>query len=318
MAQQIAVVSTSGTKVFRTLQEAIEGADPGSVIYLPGGGFTLPDSVKITKKLTIYGIGHKSNNDNADGRTIISGNIFFNAGSSNSAIIGCYITGSVVIGDGGASVNDILVRYCNLNDVQVRNCTCKEATVNQNYIRGVSSFSNSNAKISNNIACTILDVDGGFILNNIVTTYCNIVGYTGSSYNDRWYMITANNSVISNNITIGLNGYHRYYGDINPINGSNCQLYENMALQDVGESSIVVTDWNIVFVNYNEGAINPNSDFHFKDEYSQYQGKVGIYAGTGFSDDQLAPIPYIVRKIIPEHTDAEGKLNIKIRVKAGE
>ena len=36
MAQQISVVSTTGaTSLYRTLQDAIEGADPGSVIYLP-------------------------------------------------------------------------------------------------------------------------------------------------------------------------------------------------------------------------------------------------------------------------------------------
>ena len=32
----------------------------------------------------------------------------------------------------------------------------------------------------------------------------------------------------------------------------------------------------------------------------------------------MAPLPYIVAKDIPEQTDAEGKLNIKIRVKASE
>jgi len=45
---------------------------------------------------------------------------------------------------------------------------------------------------------------------------------------------------------------------------------------------------------------------------------VGIYSGTGFNDDQLAPVPYIIGKRIPEQTDASGQLLIQIRVKAGE
>ena len=111
-AQQIAVVTEGGeTTVFQTLQAAIEGANSGSVIYLPGGGFPLPDSVKITKRLTIIGIGHKSNNDNVDGATTINGNLFFNQGSSGSAIMGCYITGNVNIGENDAIVNNMIIKF---------------------------------------------------------------------------------------------------------------------------------------------------------------------------------------------------------------
>lgn len=85
-AQQIAVVTGSATQVCQTLKEAIECAQDGSVIYLPGGGFAIHDSVKINKQLTIMGISHKANSDNADGCTKILGNLFFNEGSSNSAI----------------------------------------------------------------------------------------------------------------------------------------------------------------------------------------------------------------------------------------
>ena len=81
VAQQIAVVSEGGeTSVYQTFQSAIEGANPGSVIYLPGGNFTLPDSVKITKKLTIIGVGHKAKTDVVDGNTVINGNLFLNEG----------------------------------------------------------------------------------------------------------------------------------------------------------------------------------------------------------------------------------------------
>ena len=111
-AQQISVVSSGGaTTLYQNLKDAIEGADDGSVIYLPGGGFPIADEVKITKKLTIIGIGHKSNNDNVDGITTISGNLYFIEGSSGSAVMGCYLTGGVYIGDGNISVNNILIRY---------------------------------------------------------------------------------------------------------------------------------------------------------------------------------------------------------------
>ncbi len=92
-----------------------------------------------------------------------------------------------------------------------------------------------------------------------------------------------------------------------------------MCVGDFGDDCINVGaegfDWNNVFKEYK--GVSATSNFHFKEEYQQYEGQVGIYHGT-FNDDQLAPVPYIVAKDIPQQTDASGKLKIKIRVKAGE
>ena len=73
-----------------------------------------------------------------------------------------------------------------------------------------------------------------------------------------------------------------------------------------------------VFKCFNGGKVSPASSFHFTADYLEYEGQVGLYAGTGFNDSALPPVPFIVSKSIPEQTDASGQLNIKIRVKAGE
>ena len=68
-AQNIAVVNPSNeTSVYQTLDEAVTGADPGSIIYLPGGGVQIKNDTKITKKLTIMGVSHRGDTDNADDR----------------------------------------------------------------------------------------------------------------------------------------------------------------------------------------------------------------------------------------------------------
>jgi len=305
-AQQISVVSSGGTtSLYRTLQEAIEGAEPGSVIYLPGGGFPISDDVKITKKLTIIGIGHyiKSGNidNNVDGVTTITGNLFFNEGSSGSAVMGCYFTGSIRIGHDGKAVNDIMIKYSNLFEVTVHNSNCMKTIVNQCYIRNGGAFGNANVELSNNIIKNINDISNGIIKNNIIT--------------ESWDYYALNkvySTIIQNNILLQRNtGIHR---------GADCQISNNMFCREWGEDCINIgdTDWNDIFVNFNNGAISPTSDFHFKESYKQYENKVGVYAnGTDF-DKQLAPVPYIVAKQIPEQTDAQGKLNIKIRVKAGQ
>lgn len=302
-AQQIAVVTKNGaTSVHQTLADAINEADPGSTIYLPGGGFQISDDVKIMKRLSIIGIGHKANSENADGNTVISGNLFFNEGSSNSAIIGCYISGNVNIGDGGASVNNVLIKYCNLNAVVVNNNTCSGTEINQNYIRNSSYFTGASAIMTNNILHSVGSISGGIIRNNIITSY-------------RWERYGADtalrdvyNSTIANNIIIN-SSIH---------SGSDCTVYGNMTLSNWGDYYITVSDWSEVFVDYNNATISPASDFHFKGDYQQYSD-CGIYGGTEpFSESSLPPVPYIVSKFIPEQTDASGKLNIKIRVKAGE
>ena len=314
-AQQISVVSPNGTtSLHRTLQEAIEKAVGGSVIYLPGGGFTISDEVKITKKLTIIGIGHKASGDNADGVTTISGNLFFNEGSSGSAVMACYITGDVNIGENNATVNDVLIRYCNLNSVQVNNSTCLGTMVNQNFVRGSSNFGESNAIVKNNVLHSIGFVNGGYIISNVILNgFNNYSKFAHIEYSG----IYANSTIIKYNIIPCKNeSPGAYYYSI--LRGNNNTIDTNMCRSETGDNPITIGDtaWEELFKNYS--GISAASNFHFSDEYKQYEGKVGIYTGSGFNDDQMAPVPYITFKSIPDQTDASGKLNIQIRVKAGK
>lgn len=306
-AQQISVVAPNGaTTLYRTLPDAIKGATAGSVVYLPGGGFSIPDSVKITKKLTIIGIGHKAKNDNVDGNTIINGNLWFNEGSSGSAVMGCYLTGRVIIGENGI-VDNVLVKLCFLNGVDVRNSNCVETVVNQNYVVDQLRMGNSDVIIKNNIVrftnvgygpC-IVDVGSGVIQHNM------LLHGTHSLINV--------NATVTNNVITASDGLSNWSSTI--ISSGN------MGTIALGEDAIVIQPekgWDDVFVNYNGGAVSTASNFHFKDEYKEYENQVGIYAGDGFSDGALPPVPYIVAKKIDDKTDAAGKLNIKVRVKASE
>lgn len=309
-AQQIAVVSENGeTNVFTTFQAAIEGADPGSVIYLPGGGFPLPDSVKITKKLTIIGIGHKSDNGNVDGTTTISGNLFFNEGSSGSAVLGCYITGDVTIGDESVMANNILIKYCNINCIYVNNNACLGTTVNQSYVRNRIQFNCANGIITNSIMPGIRAIYNGRIENNIFTSasYEKVNGvWRTASFHD------VNNTYIANNI---------FFQNAFGYNCNNNTIYRNMGVnQSIGDNPINLenVEWNDIFENYNGGAVSPTSNFHFKEAYSQYESQVGVYANGVNFDKQMAPVPYIVAKRIAEETDAAGQLKIQVRVKAGD
>ena len=315
IAQSISVVAPDGTtKLYQTLTKAIEGASGGSVIYLPGGGFPINDSVKITKKLTIIGIGHKIKTENPDGYTTIGGNLFFNQGSDGSALMGCYVSGTVHIGNDGNNVDDVLIRYNNIHHVWVGN-KCMGTIVNQNYLREGVNFNGTSGRVTNNVIKYVLDLDDGFISNNIITDL--------SGYYDRVRaaILRCDRTSITNNIILTDNYGHEgsnYYRYIHT--GNDCFASGNMCVINWGDDCINVNsegfNWANVFENWN--GISATSNFKFKKEYKQHEGKVGIYGGTKFNDDQLAPVPYIVGKDIPEQTDAAGQLHVKIRVKAGE
>ena len=313
-AQQIAVVSDGTTTLYHTLQEAIEGAPAGSVIYLPGGGFPISDDVKITKKLTIIGIGHYAKSGNVDGVTTISGNLFFNEGSDDSAVMGCYITGEIQIAEGDKPVNGLLIRYCNLETVRMMNNTCKKTTVNQSFIRNRLLFYGAEGFITNSIIGSIWDINGGVLSHNIFFS----TGYHSYKY----HVIMANNLTICYNVIINPGNW-----DISGHNNAVCvyqcgnvQILRNMIKGegDYTEDPINIgeSNWDEVFVNYQ--GCTPSSDFHFKGDYEKYNGEYGIYGGTGFNDKGIAPVPYVVAKDVKEQTDASGMLYVKIRVNAGE
>lgn len=306
-AQQIIVVSQNGaTNVFQTLKQAIEGSTAGSTIYLPGGSFSLSDEVKITTRLTILGIGHYAENDNPDGITTISGNLFFDDGSSGSAVMGCYISGNVYIGNDGSAVNEVVVKYCNFNSLQIGNGSCVNALVNQNYIRNTSNCNGAGPTLTNNVMHSLKYVTGGTIKNNIFTYWGD--AYTGSL--NYIYNSTVTYNVISCFWTDNFSGWAHF---------DNTYFSHNMHPAEYGEKcfNITGTDWNDIFENVNGFAISPTSNYRIKSDNQEYS-ECGIYGGTGFNDSARAPIPYIVAKRVDEKTDASGMLNVKIRVKAGE
>ena len=268
--------------------------------------------MKINKKLTIIGIGYDAKNDNVDGITTINGNLFFDEGSDGSAVMGCYIAsrygGKIVIGNSETAVNNVVIKYCNVYSVEVVNSNSTGTIINQNYIRSSSYYRGAQVTITNNvIGGQIRQVGAGEVSYN---TFCYYGRYSSSSWAETLYEVSA--TVIGNIFRASDVVYIHY--------GCNCDFFGNFYIGgSFGDDPIIIdaTEEDI-FQNINEWKVTPASDFHFKEAYKDYESKVGIYAGTGFSKKGMAPVPYIVAKQVAEQTDASGNLNIKIRVSAGE
>lgn len=316
-AEQIAVVTESGTtSIYQTLDQAIANATDGSVIYLPGGGLDISSNTKVTKRVTIIGVSHKYNADNADGSTIIGGDVNFAAGSDGSALMGVYATGDVIIGSSNDSVQNIVVRYCNVNSIQIKHSGCRGIVVNQNYLRDISNLGKNNVSITNCVLHSIDNVSNGTINHNVITSA--VTGHTGNNHP----LYAVNNSLITNNVFCYTGNSILYYGYESKYN----QIFNNISgyygssgnTNNNTISQLLQKKPEDLFVNPGPG-VSVESDFHLKDSIGIGAGTdgtdIGIYGGTGFKDDCIAPIPRIVSKNIPEQTDAEGKLNIRIEAK---
>ena len=321
-AQNIAVVSPGGqTTLYNTFPEAVEGAEDGSVVYLPGGVSTTNDITVVDKKLTIFGVSHRADIDNVDGSTKIEGSLYFVKGASGSALMGVYLTGSVYFGKSeyeSDTIRNVMLKYCNVGNIfAANNYKTSGLVVNQCYVRntmfGQSGYDDINfdTEVTHCIIGIVEKIYGGLISNNII-----INNRSGYYVYDQTFNV-CKYSTIKNNII--LFSYDNGMSS-NAKNGNNYFDGNMFVDRDLGENCINLpagTTIEDIFVNPGPG-ISTMSDFHFKDAYKQYENQVGIYAGTGFNDKQLAPVPYIIAKQVDDQTDAQGKLNIRVRVKAGD
>ena len=286
MAQEITVVGSNGTTHFyRTLTQAIEKSTDNCVIYLPQGGFALHDSVKIAKKVTIIGVGHRGKHGKVDGVSNIGGNLFFNEGSNGSAVMGCYLGGTLNV-----NVSDFLLRYCNAGNINVID-SAVGIIINQNYIRGDINFNGARGMVTNNILRRVNNMNGGTIRYNV---------FARDTY------IGASNVFITDNVFV-VWGSH---------SGSDIKASHNLFIgAEWGENPLNLTDVTAADVFVNDAGVSNSSDYHFQEAYKQYETQFGIYAGQGFNDLQAAPVPSLILRSADEQTNTSGQLKVQVRVK---
>lgn len=193
-AQQIAAVSGAGvTTVFDDLNEAIEKAEEGSTIYLPGCGYVLNPMTKITKRLTIMGSGHKATTENVDGNTTLSGDLQFGEGSDGSAVMGVFMAQGIKIGVDG-QVRDITVKYCNVDNIEVKKDSCAGITIEQNFVRSSVEYRTSTGKVCNNVINNLYGVNGGIVSNNVISGTISINNSTFTQ-NLHWNGVGGSNNI---------------------------------------------------------------------------------------------------------------------------
>lgn len=123
-------------KLFNDLVTAVDSAQNGDHIYIPGGSFDLPSDLTIDKELHIFGAGHYPDSTNATGITSLSGGkIIIIKGAEFSSLSGFYLSEDIILGiSPTTNPNNITITRINLHNMYLSNNTSDSIKADNIYI----------------------------------------------------------------------------------------------------------------------------------------------------------------------------------------
>lgn len=285
-------------------KQAYSAAQDGAVITLSSGKFN--DVSDISKQITVIGACAFSENDNE--KTFLN-SIYIDA--DNVKIEGVFFSTKVSLGLSKAITNCTL-RRCFIQGRLDTNYKNTNTLVDQCRILQVAALSNSKCFCIKNSSIREFGAlnsaaDIAYISNCFVEKF-------GNNYNQCPLAIYKNNCLQFSRST---NGQNRLY-----VLDSPSEYYNNLFCDNKNSELAQIS------ISYGIGCAN-NGNIKKVQEYEYLYGGfvrpidaplgsdgtvVGPYGGTGFSE--YPAIPRIISKSIDSNSNAEGKINVKITVKA--
>jgi len=320
-AQNVIAVQNGGTPSFyTTLDSAILNAHNGDTLFLPGGTFTI--SVAVDKCLHIIGVGYSRELNMATDRTQISGNITLQNEASNGSLMGFELAGGIT---GGENISNYLVRRCAFGGLNLSGNN-SNWTLIENHLQGfsIAAPTVSNCFFFNNICNgtfpygSPFGFDSSIFKNNIF-----LYNYWTTGW-DIAAIIRAINSLFENNIFISSN---YSMGGIANSELNNNLFVESEPFNNCGgcwglNNNIVGQDPSSIFVDFQNG------NYHIQETSPGKTGgkngteegaEVGIYGGLyPWKDGALPPNPHFQLIDVAPKVDAEGNLNVRIKVETQE
>lgn len=305
----------SGALAFK---EAYIAAASGDTIYLPGGNFALPDTIR--KTIIVYGAGHFPAFTATTGETALSGNLRLFAGAGNSRFEGVHFMNAVHFLNNQA-VNNVVFRRCRIGGQIYYYGTSPYPTPSQNTL-----FTE----------CVITSTVDHYFTNGLNVTITNcIINTTGSA------IVLMNHGTVANTIFLASNPHILNVCTNTTVrncvmrsstpgwSGSNNSYYNNVFLgvanpSFTGAVTVVGNYLNVAaatfFVNQTGNVFDYNHNYRLQAP-ANFPGtdgtQAGIYGGMHpFKDGSVPMIPRIVSKNIALGIDAQGRLQVNMQVAA--
>jgi hypothetical protein len=323
------VENNSSTQVFPTLQEAIDGATDGDILYLPGGSFPSPGTVG--KSLTWIGAGHYPLATQATGKTQITGSLTLSETADNTNIEGIHFTSHVYLGTHNETTNvdHVTIKRCRIDgNVRLKyNSTTARTDFIMSECVTMGEIQGNNATHAL-IEKTILSGRRKSITNLSQSNFYRLIstspvenGGNGSSYCFQY----VTNSTISNCI------FRRAYNNWTPYQCTGNTFSYNVFAPGTydlsGNTSSNNMESNMTIDQMFE-AIGNFEAFDYKDNFHLKEGVVGINAASdgtnvglyGGSEPAkptgIPSNPHITSKTIATSTDENSMLNVNISVES--
>lgn len=303
-------------------KNAYAAAQDGAVITLSSGQFN--DVSSISKQITVIGAYAF---DAAGTETTFLGSA--QVCTNNVKIEGIYFTGSLGLGTPSlSSISNCCIRRCWIQSSLQSSYKHENTLIDQCVIKEESAIDYGyNYCIKNSTIDYFNDMNSSaniaYITNCVIWHWASWSGTSTSIQYKRPYAIYKNNflglyKTTNTSVSLQLPALSEFY------NNMFCQGYMNQIYQDSDPYSFL----DSITLTYATGCINEdnikeNQKFENLLEFPAHPvdapigndgTAVGPYGGTGFSE--YPAIPRIISKTIDSNSDAEGKINVKITVKA--
>lgn len=326
---RIVVQSGESMQAFGHFSQALEAAQPGDIIYLPGGATDI-GTAYIEKPITLIGAGHHPQHTTATGVTMLNGTLIMRQADpeiplENIHLEGFHISGDIRIGSSqtNQNVNQVTIRRCSLEDLRLGASGTSDAEqihIIENLIRGrVYGYDAQNVLFAKNI---IQQQFWNFNGNTLITNNIFLDG-TGSSVSTSFRYISnvefANNVILCRSNTwcfrdMSANTFNHnlWHHDFSMPEGSTGvnnikdQPIDDIFFNHTGHSFSYEFNYQLNENSPGIGAGNDNTD-------------IGIY-GTSkpYKEGAVPHNPQIKSKNIANETNEEGKLQVEIEVQAQE
>ncbi|MBL0267129.1 MAG: hypothetical protein IPP99_00175 [Chitinophagaceae bacterium] len=311
-SQPVFAVQFGSTNTFYDrLDSAVANAQDGSTIYIPGGTFII-GTINIEKRLNLIGVGHNPDSSTATSSTYLSGDINFGAGADYSSLIGIYLSGYIkfYILPGSSIASNILIKRCNLYGISFDQTTSGviiDECITRYHINVYYGYSSLNTFQNSIITGTLGGTSSGFS-NCIIRNNIFLGNYA--------YQINGGSNIIENNIFMNgtINGNNFCY---NNITNSTSNIFSGQLISL--NNQINVSD---IFINQSGSIYSYTDDYYLTitcpGKNAGTDGTdIGIYGGfSPWKDGSVPYNPHVQFQNIPSVTNANGNLNINIRVGA--
>jgi hypothetical protein len=317
----IAVQNGGTPQFFYTFQDALSAATNGDTLYLPAGIFAIPAAIQ--KELHFVGRGHYPSESSGSGISRITGNVIIQEGADGSSFEGVYLDNVIIANGTGANIfitiSDLSFIRSNFAGITMGG----QYTDSNNPVNNVSQIYISECVVRGIV--TAREAQNVVIEKSIFDSY--LAGFNGQATVEHSVFLSrpllSNSGIAFNNsiFLYNVNNFLQYEAN-NIFN--NCVFVYDFSSglgTNLVNNSVTKVDAAGVFEDVTGSAFAYTHNYQLK-EGSPATGvgigdvDAGIYGPDQPYTDGITSYPFIHEIMVPGTTDADGILNIQVKVSA--